>query len=322
MLDLPRGSTLEDTDRTLKAAAERLADLPELISIQAYAGAAAPFNFNGLVRHYYLRNEPQMGDLSVNLKPKDERKRASHAIALDIRKRLAGLSLPAHAVDQGRRGPAGPAGARRRCSPKSMAPTPRRGARPPPACAKPSSRVDFVVDVDDSYGVPTERLRFAIDQEALEYHGVEEQAVYDTLGALIGGTAVGYSQRGSGLKPILIKVALPRSALTLDERLLSTPLPAGGTARQGANVELGDVVTADARDGVRSRSSATTAASRKWSAAELAGRYRGADLRHARRRRRARQSRLGRGRQAGRRAPRSAARRIRSRRCCGTANGR
>jgi len=102
--------------------------------------------------------------------------------------------------------------------------------------------VDFVVDTDDSYGVPTERLRVAIDQEALEYHGVEEQAVYDTLSALIGGTKVGYSQRGAGLKPILINVALPRSGLTLDERLLSTPLPAGGTPRQGANVELGDVV--------------------------------------------------------------------------------
>ena len=72
---------------------------------------------------------------------------------------------------------------------------------------------------------------------------MQEQAVYDTIAALVGGTEVGYSQRGSGLKPIAIKVALPRSGLTLGERVLSTPLPAGGTARQGANVELGDVVT-------------------------------------------------------------------------------
>jgi multidrug efflux pump subunit AcrB len=241
VLDLPRGATLEDTDRTLMAAAQRLGDLPELTSIQAYAGAAAPFNFNGLVRHYYLRSEPQMGDLSVNLKPKDARKRASHAIALDIRKRLAGLPLPAHAtlkVVEVPPGPPvlstllaeiyGPDAAVRRAT--------AAGVR------KAFESVDYVVDVDDSYGVPTDRLRFAIDQQALEYHGVEEQAVYDTLGALIGGTPVGYSQRGSGLKPILIKVALPRSGLTLDERMLSTPLPAGGTPRQGANVELGDVV--------------------------------------------------------------------------------
>ena len=96
VVDLPRGASLEETDRVLTAAAERLKDLPELTSIQAYAGTAAPFNFNGLVRHYYMRAAPEMGDLAVNLLPKDERKRASHAIALDIRKRLEGLPLPEH----------------------------------------------------------------------------------------------------------------------------------------------------------------------------------------------------------------------------------
>ena len=242
MLDLPRGASIEETDRTLKAAADRLADLPELVSIQAYAGAAAPFNFNGLVRHYYLRNEPQMGDLSINLKPKGERSRASHAIALDVRKRLASLPLPPHAslkVVEVPPGPPvlstllaevyGPDAATRRAV--------TAGVR------KAFETVDFVVDVDDSFGVPAERLRFAINQQALEFHGVDEQAVYDTIGALVGGTQVGYSQRGSGLKPIAINVALPMSGLTLDARLLSTPLPAGGTPRQGANVELGDVVT-------------------------------------------------------------------------------
>ena len=102
--------------------------------------------------------------------------------------------------------------------------------------------VDFVVDVDDSYGTQAQRLRFSIDQEALEFHGVEEQAVYDTIAGIMGGVKVGYSQRGAGFKPIDITVALPRSGKTPGERILSTPLPAGGTARQGANVELGDVV--------------------------------------------------------------------------------
>ena len=77
------------------AAAERLKGLPELASIQAYAGTAAPFNFNGLVRHYYSRETPELGDPSVNLAPKADRDRSSHAIALDIRKRLAGLPKPA-----------------------------------------------------------------------------------------------------------------------------------------------------------------------------------------------------------------------------------
>ncbi len=243
VLDMPRGASVEETDRILAAAAERLRDLPELSSIQSYAGTASPFNFNGLVRHYYLRANPEMGDLSVNLAPKAERKRASHAIALDIRQRLASLTLPPHASLKVVEVPPGPpvlstllaeiygpdADARRALAAKVR---------------QAFSSVDFVVDVDDSFGVQQERLRYAIDQEALEFHGVQEQAVYDTLGALIGGVKIGYSQRGGGLKPIDISVALPQTAMTSGERILSTPLPAGGTARQGANVELGDVVTA------------------------------------------------------------------------------
>jgi multidrug efflux pump subunit AcrB len=242
VLDLPKGTSLEETDRTLMAAAQRLKDLPELTSIQAYAGTAAPFNFNGLVRHYYLRDDPQQGDLAVNLVDKGDRSRASHAIALDIRRRLADLPLPqgsALKIVEVPPGPPvlatvlaevyGPDAASRRALAANV--------------RKAFEAVDFAVDVDDSFPKPAERLRISIDQEALEFHGVDEQAVYDTIGALLGGAPIGYSQRGGGLKPIDISVALPRSARTLDERLLSTPLPAGGTLRQGANVELGDVVT-------------------------------------------------------------------------------
>ena len=89
VLDLPHGASLEDTDRVLMAAAERLKDLPELVSIQAYSGTATPFNFNGLVRHYYMRSNPEQGDLAINLLDKGKRDRASHVIALDIRRRLA-----------------------------------------------------------------------------------------------------------------------------------------------------------------------------------------------------------------------------------------
>jgi multidrug efflux pump subunit AcrB len=242
VIDLPNGSTLEDTDRALMAAAERLKDLPELTSIQADAGTAAPFNFNGLVRHYYLRESPELGDLSVNLAPKGERSRASHAIALDIRRRLANLPTPARTAVKVVEVPPGPPVLSTLLA-EIYGPDAASRRALAAQVRKAFEAVDFVVDVDDSFGVPSDRLRFSIDQEALEFHGVEEQAVYDTIGALIGGAKVGFSQRGGGLKPIDISVALPRSALTLNERILSTPLPAGGTARQGANVELGDVVS-------------------------------------------------------------------------------
>ncbi|MDR3494841.1 MAG: efflux RND transporter permease subunit [Ancalomicrobiaceae bacterium] len=241
VVDLPTGSSLEATDRVLRAAALRLSDLPELTSIQSYAGTAAPFNFNGLVRHAYLRANPEQGDLQINLTPKSERQRASHLIALDIRQRLQGLDVPPHTAIKVVEVPPGPpvlstllaevygpdAKTRRALA---------RGVR------QAFEAVDFVVDVDDSFGVPGERVRYSLDSEALEYHGVQEQAVYDTIAALMGGVQVGFSQRGGGVKPIDITVALPRSERTFGERVLSTPLPAGGTVRQGANVELGDVV--------------------------------------------------------------------------------
>jgi multidrug efflux pump subunit AcrB len=243
VVDLPQSSTLEDTERFLNAAAERLKDLPELTSMQIYVGTAAPFNFNGLVRHYYLRSSPEQGDLQVNLKPKSERKRASHAIALDIRQRLADLPRPPGTTVKVVEVPPGPPVlATLLAEVYGSDPDARRAAAK--EVRKAFEAVPFVVDIDDTPHAPAERLRFSINQENLEFYGVDEQAVYDTIGAIIGGVKVGFSQRGGhGTKPIEIVVKLPRSAEWLGERLLSTPLPAGGTQQRGANVELGDVVT-------------------------------------------------------------------------------
>ncbi len=111
VVDLPEGASLEDTERVLFEAAGAAGALPELRSMQAYAGTAAPFNFNGLVRHYYLRAAPELGELSLNLAPKGDRDRTSHAIALDLRERLKAITTPRRHGDQGGRGAARTAGA-------------------------------------------------------------------------------------------------------------------------------------------------------------------------------------------------------------------
>ncbi len=242
VLNMPEGASLEATDRMLQDVAHRLADLPELTSIQTYAGTAMPFNFNGLVRHYYLRGAPNMGDMQINLLPKAARSRASHTIALDVRKRLHDLPLPENAVLKVVEVPPGP---------PVLSTLLAEIYGPDPAARRSAARLvkkafaasDFITDIDDSFGHPTERLRFDINQENLEFYGVDEQAVYDTLAAVLGGVKIGYSQRGEGMKPIEIVMKMPPSGLRFDARLLSTPLPAGGTKRQGRNVELGDVVT-------------------------------------------------------------------------------
>jgi multidrug efflux pump subunit AcrB len=242
VVDLPQGTTLEETDRFLMAAAGRLKDLPEMTSIQVHAGTAAPFNFNGLVRHSYLRVSPQQGDLQINLRPKGERSRASHAIALDVRKRLEGLERPAGSVVKVVEVPPGPPVLATLLA-EIYGPDEKTRRETAMKVREAFEKVPFVVDLDDTFRPPGERLRFSINQENLEFYGVEEQAVYDTIAAIIGGVKVGYSQRSHNAKPIEIVVKLPRSAEWLGERILSTPLPAGGTRRQGANVELGDVVT-------------------------------------------------------------------------------
>ncbi len=85
VLDLPEGTTLETTHAAAKEVAVALRQVPEVRSTQVYAGTAAPFNFNGLVRHYFLRQGANVADVQVNLAPKGDRKRQSHAIAVAVR---------------------------------------------------------------------------------------------------------------------------------------------------------------------------------------------------------------------------------------------
>ncbi|OFX13052.1 MAG: multidrug transporter AcrB [Alphaproteobacteria bacterium RIFOXYD12_FULL_60_8] len=242
VIDLPEGASLEDTERTLIAAAEALKPIPEITSLQAYAGSSAPFNFNGLVRHSYLRDRPEMGEIQVNLLPKGDRDRESHAIALEARHLLKAVAiLPGTSVKVVEVPPGPPVLSTLLAEVYGPDAVSRRAAAA--EVRKAFEAVDFVVDVDDSFGAPAPRLRLSIDQEALEFHGVQEQAVYDTLQALLGGVTVGYSQRGHGTNPTEIVVALPKADLALTQRLLSTPLPAPGPAGdEGRVVELGDVV--------------------------------------------------------------------------------
>ena len=234
VVDLPQGTTLEDTERLLRPRPSALKDLPELTSIQAYAGTAAPFNFNGLVRHYYLRSKPEQGDLQVDLVAKGDRSRASHAIALDMRQRLAELAAAARHGRQGGRGAAGPAGAgdlagrdlrpRRRDAARG-ARQGRRGLR----AASISSSTSTTPSTARARGCASPSTRRTSNSTASS-----EQAVYDTIAALIGGVKVGYSHRGDGTKPIEIDVGLPKRArMAWASASCRRPFPAGGTRRPG-----------------------------------------------------------------------------------------
>jgi multidrug efflux pump subunit AcrB len=85
VIDMPVGTPLEKTYEVTSAIAKYIKNVPEVTNFQLYVGTAAPYNFNGLVRHYFLRNQPHQADIQVNLKPKNERKEQSHDIAKRIR---------------------------------------------------------------------------------------------------------------------------------------------------------------------------------------------------------------------------------------------
>jgi multidrug efflux pump subunit AcrB len=241
VVDLAEGATLEDTERTLFAAAEIARGLPEVSSIQSYAGTAAPFNFNGLVRHYYLRQSPELGELQINLAPRAERSRASHAIALDLRERLKRLALPDGAVAKVVEVPPGPPVMATLLA-EIYGPDPETRRAVVAELKKVFAAVPYVVDIDDSIGAPRPRLRVAIDQDRLEFFGVEQGDVYNTVQMLLGGTTVGYSHRGEGRNPIEIAVRLPKRDLAWTEAMASTPVAANTLPGAKTVVELGEVV--------------------------------------------------------------------------------
>ena len=240
VLDLPRGASVEETDRSLQGLAAAIAPVAEIASIQSHAGSAAPFNFNGLVRHAYLRAEPQMGDLQINLKAKGQRSRASHAIALDLRQRIAGAGLPPGARTKVVEPPPGPPVLATLLA-EIYGPDEATRRQVADKVRDIFAGVPFIVDIDDSFGTQPDRLRLAIAGDQLDFFKVEHRDVFETLRLFYGGTTLGYSHRGGGRQPIAIRLGLPKSQMVLDERALSIPVPANLLPGDRSTVELGDV---------------------------------------------------------------------------------
>ncbi len=242
MIDLPEGASVEATDRVAQDVARIVLALPEVVSVQTHAGTPAPFNFNGLVRHYFLRKEPQLGEVSILLAPKADRDRTSHDIALDIRQRLKALAVPAGTSLKTVEPPPGPPVIATLLA-EVYGPTPEARREAATRVRAAFESVPFVVDVDDSFGTQARRLRMTISTDQLEFFGVQEQDVFDTVAILNGGQVVGYSHRGQGRHPVPLQLALPKGDRVMDESFLTTPIPANTIPGARGVVELGDVVT-------------------------------------------------------------------------------
>ncbi len=268
VLDMPEGTSLETTEQVLAQAANLTQGIAEVTAVNAYAGSASPFDFNGLVRHYYLRDKPEMGDLAVELTPKDKRSRNSHVIAIDLRRRLSGIPLPTGGTLQVVEAPPGP---------PVMATLLAEIYGPDPATRRAVAEriksifksIPYIVDVHDSYGRPRPGLRLTPDRAKLEALGVDDHEALDSIGVIFGGQVAGYAPRGGGRDPLEISVRLPQSQRTWGQALASLPVARG---KSGRMVELGEIVDASNNPG-STHIFRRDGRSADMIMAELAGRY-------------------------------------------------
>ena len=182
LVDLPEGTPVEQTDAVLKELADTLRTAPEVTEILTFAGTASPMDFNGLVRHYYLRREPHRGDLRVNLISKEDRAhratRSCCGCGSIWRRWLVKHARP----DQNRRGPAWPAGIEHA----------GRRSLSAPGSASSALRADArhihqlfadepgVVDVDDTFEAERAAFAFQVDKEKASLAGISTEHIAQT----------------------------------------------------------------------------------------------------------------------------------------------
>jgi multidrug efflux pump subunit AcrB len=240
VVDMPEGTSLEGTARVLEDVATVARGLPEATAMEAYVGTSAPFNFNGLVRHYFLRSQPEMGDVMVTLLPKGDRDRSSHEIALDLRQRLKALKLPADASIKVVETPPGPPVLATLLA-EIYGPDTTIRREVASEIEKIFKAVPFIVDVDNSFGESRPKLRLVPLRDRIDYYGLSERQVDDSIGALMDSRIVGYAPRGEERTPLPITISLEQKDRSWTQSLASTPV---AQTPAGQLIDLGQIVDA------------------------------------------------------------------------------
>ncbi|MDH5777073.1 MAG: efflux RND transporter permease subunit, partial [Gammaproteobacteria bacterium] len=237
ILDMPEGSSLEQTTRVLGELGRYLSTVPEVTDYQVYSGGAAPINFNGLVRQYYLRQGSNVGDIQVNLLDKSQRDRKSHEIALSVREPLQQIGKRFNANVKVVEVPPGP---------PVMSPLVAEVYGPNYAgqleVAKKIRSVfestDDIVDVDDSLDVAAEKIILRVDQQKAALLGVSPQAVVSAVSTVLSGEDVSYLHPGNLKYPMPIRLEYP----VADKARLTDVLKLQLRNQKGQLVPLGDIV--------------------------------------------------------------------------------
>ncbi len=238
VVDLPEGSALEDTNALLVDLAAVVDTVPEVLDYQGYAGTAAPMNFNGLVRQYFLRSGSNVGDLQINLVDKHERDRQSHELARALRPKLAEVGVRHGASVKVVEVPPGPPV----LSPvvaELYGPDYARSRTLALELEKRFRKTEGIVDVDTSVESDAPREVLTVDRERAARLGVPQASIADALAAAVSGLDATYVHDGSSKYPRAVRLRLPASEQAGIERLLALRVRGG----EGQLVPLSELVS-------------------------------------------------------------------------------
>jgi multidrug efflux pump subunit AcrB len=240
IVDMPNGTTLEETARVADALARATLDQPEVVNLQTYVGTASPFNFNGLVRHYYLRRGPNVADLQVNLLAKGERKLQSHEIAKQVRARILPVANRYGARIKVAEVPPGPPVLQTLVA-EVYGPAQEGRLQIARQIRDLWKRTDGVVDVDWYVEDDQPKYRLLVDQEKAALNGISEDEVARTVQVASAGYEAGLLHAESEKEDVPLMVRMDRANRSDLDRLQNLKLP----GRSGRLVALGEVVKAE-----------------------------------------------------------------------------
>jgi multidrug efflux pump subunit AcrB len=220
ILNMPEGSALERTTQAALEMAAAVRDEPEVKDYQVYAGVSSPFNFNGLVRHYYLRRGPNVADIQVNLVEKGQRSDQSHAIAKRIRPLVAAIAKKHGAAVAVAEVPPGPPVLQSIVA-EIYGPDESQRIALAREVRRIMEKTEGVVDIDWYVEAPQPKVRFVIDKAKAALHGISEATVTQALHLAAQGAQVDLLHLPAEREDVPIIFELPPSARSQPEALLA-----------------------------------------------------------------------------------------------------
>lgn len=220
VIDMPEGTSLEQTARVVQALTDHISTVPEVTDYQSYIGTAAPINFNGLLRQYYLRNGSNVADIQVNLRDKSLRERKSHEIALSIREPLQNIGKLYKANVKVVEVPPGPP-----VQSPLVAEVYGIDYDGQMQVAKQVRQIfentQDIIDVDDSIESDSSKWILQVDRPKAAKLGLSQQIIADAITTSVSGTDIGYLHSSHAKYPIPLRLQFSIADKTEMASLLS-----------------------------------------------------------------------------------------------------